>query len=298
MASFEFDFQKYVDRQKTNAGAPPKNSRGPDFGDYAFAGDLRVLRRLDRMKPVRIVAEATVRFWKSVQKNELLGQAVKVNRRQFPEIYDTTARCAEALDIAMPTVYVSRAFGLNAGTYGTNEEAFIVIGTPLVQMLEPEELEFVIGHECGHLQNNHVVYRTAVAFLTQGIGAYVKWAIVPATVALNAWSRRGEITCDRAGLVCCKNEAAATNAMIKLVTGSKELAEKVDVDDYVNQVEGIQEGIGRLKELLVSHPYLPKRIQAMRLFTQSNYYATLIGERGGRPLDEIDREVEDLIQVL
>lgn len=295
MATHEFDFQRYVDRQKSKLGTPTQSD---DFGDYAFSGDVRLLRKLDRAKPVKVVAAAAVRFWKSAMKNKLLGEGVKLNQRQFPEVYASVVDCSHRLGISIPTVYISQAYGLNAGTYGTDEEAFIVIGSELLGLLEPEELQYVIGHECGHLQNNHVIYRTAVSFLSQGVGTYLKWAVIPATVALNGWSRRAEITCDRAGLVCCQDEMAATQAMLKLVTGSKELAARVDVEDYLNQLDGIKEGMGRFSEMLATHPYLPKRIQALRLFAQSSYYATLTGERGGRPLDEIDREVEELIQIM
>lgn len=295
MARYEFDFQRYVDRQKSKLGTPTESD---EFGDYAFSGDVRVLRKLDRAKPVKVVAEAAVRFWKTARKNELLGQGVKLNQRQFPEVYATVVDCAHKLGISVPNVYISQDYLLNAGTYGTDQEAFIVIGTPLLELLEPDELAFVIGHECGHLQNNHVVYRTAVSFLSQGVGAYLKWAVIPASVALNGWSRRAEITCDRAGLVCCRSEEAATQAMLKLVTGSKELASRIDVEDYLSQIDGMKEGVGRFAEMLATHPYLPKRIHALRLFAQSNYFATLCGEQGGRPLDEIDREVEELIQVM
>ena len=234
MARYEFDFQRYVDRQKSKLGTPTESD---EFGDYAFSGDVRVLRKLDRAKPVKVVAEAAVRFWKTARKNELLGQGVKLNQRQFPEVYATVVDCAHKLGISVPNVYISQDYLLNAGTYGTDQEAFIVIGTPLLELLEPDELAFVIGHECGHLQNNHVVYRTAVSFLSQGVGAYLKWAVIPASVALNGWSRRAEITCDRAGLVCCRSEEAATQAMLKLVTGSKELASRIDVEDYLSQID-------------------------------------------------------------
>ena len=295
MAQYEFDFQRYVDRQKSKLGTPTESD---EFGDYAFAGDVRILRKLERAKPVRVVAEAAVRFWKSAMKNKLLGEGVKLNVRQFPEVYEAVVSCSHRLGIAIPNVYISQSYGLNAGTYGTDDEAFIVLGGALLNLLEPKELEFVIGHECGHLQNNHATYRTAVAFLSKGVGAYLKWAVVPATIALNSWSRRAEITCDRAGLVCCQDELAATQAMLKLATGSRELAARVDVEDYLAQIDGIKQGIGRFSELLASHPYLPKRVHALRLFAKSSYFATLIGERGGRPLDEIDREVEELIQVM
>ncbi|MFU8803535.1 MAG: M48 family metallopeptidase [Bradymonadaceae bacterium] len=292
----DFDFLKYVNRQKApRSGREEKTG----FGEYAFAGDLRVLRKLDSMRPVRIVVEATVRFWKAIQKNELLGRSVKVSRRQFPALHNLVVECAEMLDIPCPTVYVAQNLAsLNAGTYGTDDEAFIILNSALVDRFDEAELKFVIGHECGHIQNNHVVYHTAAQYLAQGTIAFVKWAAVPATVALNGWSRRGEVTCDRAGLVCCKDEEAAIKAIMKLALGSEKLFQEIDLDEYLSQLDGINDGVGRFQEYFSSHPYLPKRVHALKLFTQSSYYHELIGKSGGTPLDEVDRAVEKIIQVL
>lgn len=295
MAAQDFDFLEYINRRKApESGREEKTG----FGEYAFAGDLRVLRRLDRARPVRIVVEATVRFWKAVQKSELLGSSVKVSRRQFPELHDLAVECARELDIALPTLYVSQNLSsLNAGTYGTDDEAFIVLNSALIDRFDEDEVKFVIGHECGHIQNNHVVYRTAANFLAQGVISFVKWAAVPARVALNGWSRRGEITCDRAGLLCCRNEDAALRAMMKLALGSKKLFEEIDIEEYLGQLDDIEEGIGRFQEYLSSHPYLPKRVKALRMFADSAYYNEWIGESDGDPLDEVDRSVEKVIQV-
>lgn len=292
--AYEFDFQRYVDRQKSPTGTRVHTDT---FGEYAFSGDLRILRQLKKVVPVRVIAESTVRFWKSFQKNELLGQSVQVTRRQFPDIYDLTVECANTLDIAMPTVYLVNSPIYNASTLGTNEEAYIVINSSLASAFDRDQLKFVIGHECGHLHNNHVVYHTAVNFMKQGIGAYLKWAVVPASLALNSWARRAEITCDRAGLVCCKNEEVAIGAMLRLAVGSKKLYEQLDLDEYLKQLNGIKDGVGRFQEYFASHPYLPKRIEALRMFAKSNYYKTLIGESSGQPLDEVDREVEKVVQV-
>ncbi len=291
----DLDFLKYVDQKKS-----PESARDfkTGFGEYAFSGDIRVLRQLQRMKPVNVVAKSSVRFWKTFQKNELLGNGVRLGRRQFPALYDTVLECADTLDIAPPTVYVMQNPQLNAGTYGTDEESFIIITSSLVDRFEDAELKFVIGHECGHIQNNHVVYRTAAEFLKTGVMSLVKWAAVPATMALDAWGRRGEITCDRAGMVCAESEEAAVNAMMRLALGSRKLFEQLDIDEYLSQLDDVQDGVGRFKEYFASHPYLPKRIQAIKLFAQSEYYRHRIGERGGRPLDEIDREVEELVKVL
>ncbi|MFB6262311.1 MAG: M48 family metallopeptidase [Bradymonadaceae bacterium] len=291
----DFDFLEYVDRERE-----PQSGRdaATGFGEYAFSGDIRVLRRIQKATPVRVVAQSAVRFWRSMEKNELLGTSVKVTRRQFPELYDRLVDCADQLDVAPPTVYVSRDAELNAGTYGTETEAFIVLNSGLVESFEGPELSFVLGHECGHLQNNHVVYQTAAQFLAQGVASFVRWAVAPAQVALNSWSRRGEITCDRAGLLCCGDLDVALDSMLKLAVGGKQLFDSIDMDEYMEQLEDLQEGVGRFKELLQEHPYLPKRIRALRLFAESSYYLNEIGESGGRPLDEIDREIEEIVKVV
>ena len=295
MATASFDFQRYIDKKKNPGGG--HEARG-GFGDYAYSGDLRVLRRLDRLAPVRIVVESTVRFWKNFQKNELLGTAVKVSSRQFPHLHAQIVECAEILDIPTPTTYVTESPHINAGTYGTNTEAFIVVNSALIDKLDEQEVKFVIGHECGHIQNNHVVYHTAARFMAQGVGIYVKYASLPASMALDAWSRRGEVTCDRAGLVCARDLDASLRAMMKIALGSHKLFEEMDVDEFLHQLDGVKQGMGRFAELFRSHPYVPKRVQALKLFAESAYYHNLIGERGGRPLDEIDREVDEVIQVL
>ena len=296
MSAQHFDFLDYINRRKA-----PKNGREEkwDFGEYAFAGDLRALRRLDRGRAVRTVVKVTVRFWKAMHKGQLLGSSEKVSRRQFPELFDLVVECAQTLDITFPTVYISQSLsGLNTGTYGTDDEAFLILNAALVDRLDEGELKFVIGHECGHIQNNHVAYHTAARYLSQDTTTIAKQAVVPARVALNGWSRRGEITCDRAGIICCRDEEVALRTIMKLELGSEEYADEGDRQQYLAQLDESEGGLGRFQEYLTNHPSLSKRLKALKIFAQSSYYRQLIGERGGEPLDEVDRAVDKVIQVL
>lgn len=295
MTAKKFNFQHFVDRQKSPSGSTGKRE---SFGEYAFSGDLRVLRKLEKLAPVRIVVEASVRFWKTFQRSDLLGTAVRVNSRQFPAFHDQILSCSKTLDIAAPTVYVTHNPTINAGTYGTNTESFIVVNSALIDSFTNEQVLFVLGHEAGHIQNNHVVYHTAASHLASGLGIFVKWASMPAGLALNGWSRRSEITCDRAGLICCRDEKVALESIMRMGLGSQKMYPNMDVEEFISQLDDIKEGWGRLTELTKTHPYLPKRIKALKLFAQSSYYKNLIGEKGGRPLDEIDREVEEIVKVI
>src|SRR6516225_6789364 len=106
MPTIDFDFQRYVERRK---GAREAETR--EGAAYAYAGDLKVLRALDKLRPVKLALEATVRMWKAMARAELLGTAVKVSPAQFPAIHALAERCAERLHIATPTVYIAPQLG-------------------------------------------------------------------------------------------------------------------------------------------------------------------------------------------
>ena len=291
-----FDFQRYVDVRKNPNSRRTENG---GFGEYAFAADLRVLRTLTFAKPVRLAAEASVRAYKAWARSDILGRSVRVTPRQYPRLYDLVADCARELHIPVPTTYVLQDFSyINASTFGTDSDSFILIPSATMERLSDTELKYVIGHECGHIQNSHVTYNTALHFLTNMTGVFVRWIVTPATLALRSWSRQAEITCDRAGLVCCKDVDVATKAIIKLAVGTQKLADEIDIEAYLEQLDDIRTGLGRVSEFLSSHPYLPKRLKALQLFAESDYYHNLIGESGGRPLTEIDKEVEQVVRVL
>ena len=180
MPELSFDFQEYIAARKNAEGSLARSGSA-----YAYPGDQKVLRALGRATPVTLAVEATVRIWRSVARNKLLGTAVKVTDKQFPELYRRTVECAATLHIPVPDLYVVPELGeLNAHTFGTNEDSYIVVNRALVDHLTPEELRFVIGHECGHIQNNHVVYMTALYYLMVSANLFVRWIVKPAVLAL------------------------------------------------------------------------------------------------------------------
>ncbi len=287
------EFGRYVARRKRGAYGGEVGAR------YAYGADIAMLQAFRRMRPFELAAAAIVRTYKDVLKNQLLGTTVKVTETQFPSIYRIAKECAEALDVPVPTVYIANSPVMNAYTFGTDEDAFIVVHSALIDHYEPDELKFVIGHETGHIQNKHVVYGTVLILLKQSAAALLRTVLPPLDIALNAWYRRAEITCDRAGLLCCGDVQVAAKAFVKLACGSKKLYEEVDVDAYMAQADEGREGIGRLTELFVSHPYLPKRVEAMKVFSESAVYREMKGLGGdGLSMDEVDEKTSQIIRIV
>ncbi|MEM1415358.1 MAG: M48 family metallopeptidase [Myxococcota bacterium] len=297
----EPSFRSYVERREREThGGTDERTR------YAYGPDLKMLRAFRRMRPLEAGVGEIVRRYEGVLRNQFLGTTVRVGPKQLPGLHALAKSCAETLDVPLPTLYVVNDPRMNAFTFGTDKEAFIVLHSQLIDHMDETELKFVIGHEMGHVQNKHVVYGTALQILRSPVAVLsaVLRLLLPIDAALRgallAWARNAEITCDRAGLLCCGDLDAATRSFLKIACGSTKLYAELDVDAYLEQLEDGRKGVGRLGELGASHPYLPKRIQALRLFAESAYYQRALGEseEGIADMVEVDRQVAEILRIV
>lgn len=294
MTQIDFDFARYVAERRGQV-----EQRARDGGVYAYSGELRARRNMNTVRPVTMAIEATTRLWKGVAKTELLGTSVQVNDQQFPRVFEAVKRAAHILRLRPPSVYILPASSsIKAKALGTNDDSYIVINSQLLEYLNDRELLALLGHELAHIQNNQVLYATALHYLNYSAAMFVRWAVQPAIMSLQAWSRRAEITCDRAALLCTRDLDVTLAALVKIAMGL-EGDEQVNIEDYLSNLPETSRGLGRFAELFRSHPYLPKRVRALRLFADSKLYKTALGEdtEGALSADEVDAQVSDIISV-
>jgi len=250
----DLDFQRYVERKKGAFEAQVREGSA-----YAYGGDLRFKKTLDAVRPVRVALEATVRLWQGSARMELLADARKVVASERLDVIANEA--ARALHVERPDVYVSPTFH-GARVFGADGDYTIVVAQQLADGLSDDELRFSIGRQCGHVQNDQVVLVTAEYYLTHAGSRFVQWIVRPAAAALSAWSRRADITCDRAGLIACRSLDAAEAALRRLV-----------------------------EEPTVAE----KRILALRIFADSAYYKALVGGDGGFTQAEVDGKTGEVL---
>jgi Zn-dependent protease with chaperone function len=288
------DFDAFVARKRAERIGGGAETTGHEY-TYAFDRQSRIA--FENTKPVALAVEASVRLFKQLGRHQLLGNAVRVGARQFPRIHGITRRACDTLQIREPQVFVVNNPTFNAGTLGTNDDSFILLHSALLEHYSDEELATVIGHECGHIHNSHVAYLTALHYITYMAGMFVPWILQPALVALRTWSRRAEITCDRAGMLVSGDPRVAERAITKLAVGSHKLHEEFNVDAFLEQHEESSHGIGKFMEVFATHPWLPKRVLAMRVFAESRLYraATGLGD-AGLPMSEVDSRVASLLK--
>lgn len=287
----DFDFPKWLAQRR---GALEQSAR--EGAAYAFTGERKFRRTLMLARPVTMALEATTRLWRDVARTELLGTAVKVTDQQYPRVYEAAKRAGAALHVRVPVVFAAPTSSIKVKVLGTEDAPHLIVNLELAEKLSDDELVAAIGHELGHVQNNHILYATALHYLTSSAAFFVRWVVQPAIMTLQAWSRRAEITCDRAALLALRDEEKTLAALVKLEMNI-ERGSSFDVEAYVKNPPDIKKGLGSYAEMFRSHPYMPKRVHALRLFANSALFAHVTGKdpAGKASLPDIDKQVAELL---
>jgi hypothetical protein len=268
---------------------------------YAYGGERTYRRTLAFARPVTLALEATTRLWRDVARAELLGTAVKVSDAHYPRVHSAAMAAGAALRVRVPVVFAApdgKLKDIRIKVLGTDDAPHLIVDLAVADQLDDTELVAALAHELAHIQNGHILFATALHYLSSNAAFFVRWVVRPAVIALQAWSRRAEVTCDRASLLATKDLDKTLTSLVKLELGIGGGA-AFSAEDYLRSLPEAKTGIGRFGELFRSHPQVPKRVAALRLFAESALFAMVTGkDPAGKPsLPDVDKQVGDIISV-
>lgn len=235
----------------------------------AFDEVLRTLFGFFGEKPVRLAFQAN---------------AVRCSPTQFPRIHRLYEQAATALDApAEYPVYVSQTPFVNAGAYGM-EKPFIIVNSGLLLLLEDDELQFVLGHEIGHVMSGHVLYTTMMVILIQlaerGFPV-VGLAARAILVALLEWYRKAELSSDRAGILAVQDPEVGMRTMMKFAGGG--MNAHTNLPEFIRQADEYRLGgdladqVFKVLNLIgANHPFPVLRVAEMRDWFESGAYERIL----------------------
>lgn len=255
-----------------------KSHAKSDFLGYEHRLDRKYLKSL-KMIPLfdKVVKIFVTQFYKKWVENDCIGNGIRVSEKQFPEIHNLLTDCMKSLSLEnYPTTYIIHDPHWNAFTIGTNDESIIVLHSSIVEELSEDELKTIIAHEMGHIQCNHVLYHTIGKFLVAGASSAFKILATPLKLGLLRWSRMSEFSADRAALMVVKDIDLIKSTFVKLHLGSNELFERIDMDEYLSQLEDIDNISGKFSEAFKEHPFGVKRIDELIKYSDSSDYKQIV----------------------
>ena len=186
------------------------------------------------------------------------GNGVRLGPQQLPQLWNKVTAASQRVGLREPpATYLMQSGGvLNAFATKLFGRRFVILNSALVDACErgvsgvgPTEIDFVIAHETAHLAAGHL-----------------SWFLLPVRIIPllgPAWSRACEYTCDRAGQAFVGNLETSSRALAILAAGAR-AGRSLDLDQFVAQRDESGRFWMAVYELNSTHPYLPKRIAALR----------------------------------
>ena len=230
-----------------------------------------------------------------------MNGAREVDRNEEPVLYHVVEDMAMVAQIPMPRVYVIDDPGLNAFATGSNPQNAAVAATSgLLEIMNREELEAVIGHEVSHIRNLDIRISTiavalasAITLLSSMAGRMMWWggasrsrrnsdrdsgglevimlvisllaivlAPLAATLVQLAISRQREFLADASSVELTRNPQGMINALQKL-DNSQLMSHHVDDASSALYINDPQK-LGFLKKLFYTHPPISERIERLK----------------------------------
>ena len=189
---------------------------------------------------------------RETQRASIRGTAVLLSPRQYGALYRTADEFAHRLGLRRrPQIYLGNGNGtLNAFAAQATGYDYVVLSNELFTNLHRnnrEGLEFILGHELGHIRLHHVSlwYQISVAYSQ----------FIP--LLGPALSRLREYSCDRHG---ARLSPLGATGLVLLASG-RHTENDVDVDELVRQGEALKGFWVGLAQLPRSHPFTVRRLE-------------------------------------
>ena len=215
-----------------------------------------------------------------------VGSSIRVGERQMPSIYKMLLECCDILDVAEPELYVQEGRA-NAYTSG-HTRPHIVLQSDLLDLLDDDELMFVIAHELGHIKCGHVLYKMMAQCLTPLLNLLpVGGPLIGHGVraAFYAWDRSSEFSADRAGLLTMQEAKPCMSGLMKIAGGSERWMKEISLDEFLVQAKNHHESldqslIDKFYHFFVNstntHPFMIDRARSLDEWIAGTEYNAII----------------------
>jgi heat shock protein HtpX len=220
-------------------------------------------------------------------------RAQPVTREELPRVYQVVERLTQKIGLPMPKIYVIPTDSPNAFATGRNpSHASVAVTQGILNLLNDEEIEGVLAHELGHVNNRDILISSVAATIAGaitmlasmgrwamifggmgrddrdrgggGLGALFMLIVAPIAASLIqlAVSRSREYQADATGAHFTGNPYALASALTKLDAYSRRLPMQASPSTahlfIIQPLLGINFG-----SLFSTHPPIAKRIERL-----------------------------------
>jgi heat shock protein HtpX len=140
---------------------------------FVVAGESGMLIALGAALGMNLIS-----YWNSDRVVLRLQNAVRIDRRHAPELFDLVEALSAAAGIPMPKIYLINVEQPNAFATGRNpRNAALAISAGMLRHLERDEIAGVLAHELSHIRSRDTLTMTITATLAGSIAMLAQFGL-------------------------------------------------------------------------------------------------------------------------
>ena len=259
--------------------------------DFIHPEDAAALRQMENIPGFAALVKKILAIGiENLQYGVNMASTIRLSEKQLPQIYRHLPPICQRLGIPEPEFYLQMSPVPNAWTSG-DTRIYITVTSSLVEMMNDEELDAILAHECGHILCRHVLYHTVAQWISSGLAnlGILGTLATPVQYALLYWYRKSELSADRAASIITSPTVVAST-MARLSGGPQSITSQIDLQEWASQADEYDriqnDGLwNKTLQLAViaglDHPFSAVRVREILKWGDSEQFRIIMS--GGSP---------------
>lgn len=260
-----------------------------DYNEALHPQDRKMMERLMKIPRFADFLNATVVKYDSIFTDiEINGNGYNINTESMPHLYQQYIDDCRVLNVQhLPKISSIWGYLISSDTTGGTKPR-ISLSSGAIDLLTESELNFLIGHELGHILTGHKPFHTLLDIIYSPLINQVDTFSIASIIKLPLleWYRFSHFSADRIGLLCCQDINAALTAMIKMSGCPIKYYDKIDIQSFLNQGIKFQNSNQKFIDSMGSSfiirssnlPWMVLRAKELNDWYQSGEYALILSQ--------------------
>lgn len=262
--------------------------KGLDVSTILHPEDKSTMETLKKIPGFKTVVDVTIgNIMEKYAAIEYSGEGINVSSDCLPRVNAQIKEACRLLDMQeVPACSVNWFYHIGSFSVGEKNRR-IVFPSGSIDLLTADELNFLIGHELGHMKCGHKTYHMLTeAMYRPMVGSEIGYLMSLIKLPLLNWYRVSDFTADRIGLLCCQDIEVAIGCMIKMAGLPKKYYNQIHIKSFIQQAIDFNNNHCGFFDEMVKYlsinaacmPWLVQRAAELLIWYQSGEYDKILNK--------------------
>ena len=249
--------------------------------------DAAVIAKVNKIPGFKHILKKTIgNYTEYLTKVTYTGNGYDINESSYPAVFKQLVENCRILGLKeIPLLTTSWEYFISSRTVGGDTNR-IVLTSGSIDLLTSKELDFLLGHEIGHILCGHLPYHMLVEVMYTPLLSdnSILNPLTHIKLLMLEWYRISHYSADRVGLLACQDINVALRTMVKMSGLPKKYYNSIDIQAFIQQANDFSENhdnmldkVAKIFSIISANaPWMVLRAKKLLEFYNSDEYRAII----------------------